>query len=216
MANLRDSVRQLFSGVYAIVDDVSHADYGLERLLRDIVLSSAISVVQLRLKKLDMAQCRDLAQFAASLKWQRTFILIVNDHEELLSVAGVDGLHVGQGDGDVAFMRERYPGHILGVSTHSLDEAVVAERAGADYIGCGAVCPTATKTGTIPLGLSGLKNIASAVRVPAVAIGGINESNIHLVQAAGASMAAVIGALTSEGCFAGARLESLWSASHAA
>jgi thiamine-phosphate pyrophosphorylase len=124
-------------------------------------------------------------------------LFIVNDRLDVALAADADGVHLGQDDLPADRARRLLPpGRILGVSTHTLEQARRAVAEGADYIGVGPVFATATKeTGYTPLGLDGLSAIAAAVPVPVVAIGGIGAADAGRVIRAGAMAAAVISAL---------------------
>ena len=112
-------------------------------------------------------------------------------------MSGADGVHLGQDDIPLEAARRVLGSEkIIGVSTHSMDEARKASNEGADYIGFGPVFRTATKSDAHAVqGLDGLKGISSTVEIPLVAIGGISEGNIRQVFEAGADAAAVISAI---------------------
>lgn len=123
--------------------------------------------------------------------------LIVNDRLDIALAAGADGVHIGQGDLPCAAVRRiAGPDLIVGVSVSSPDEAVQAERDGADYLGISPVFDTPTKTDTpLATGLDGLRRIRLAVRLPLVAIGGIHAGNAEAVMRAGADGVAVVSAI---------------------
>jgi len=125
--------------------------------------------------------------------------LLVNDRVDVALVAGADGAHVGQEDLPAREARRLLPRpRLLGVSAGSKEMARRAQKEGADYIGVGPVFQTATKPGAgDPLGLDLLAEIAAAVSIPVVAIGGINVDNVARVFEAGASGVAVISAVVS-------------------
>jgi thiamine-phosphate pyrophosphorylase len=107
-----------------------------------------------------------------------------------------DGVHLGQEDLPLRVARKLMGDKIVGISTHDLNQAVEAERDGADYIGFGPIFGTTTKqTGYSARGLSVLREVRSAVKIPIVAIGGITEENVAQVWDAGADAAAMIGDL---------------------
>jgi thiamine-phosphate diphosphorylase len=109
---------------------------------------------------------------------------------------GADGVHLGQHDLPIEAVRPiAGPGMIIGVSTNSAVEARAAEARGADYVAVGAIFSTASKGNTRPADLERLSQVKAAVRVPVVAIGGIDASNIRSVIEAGADAAAVISAV---------------------
>lgn len=123
--------------------------------------------------------------------------VIVNDRVDIALAAGADGVHVGQGDLPCeAVRRLAGPDRIVGVSVGTVEEAVAAERAGADYLGVSPVFATPTKADAPPAtGLDGLRRIRQAVRVPLVAIGGIHAGNAADVIRAGADGVAVVSAV---------------------
>jgi len=123
--------------------------------------------------------------------------LIINDDVEVALAVGAEGVHVGQQDMPIAEVRKLGPpSWIVGVSAESIDDAIRAEKDGADYIGVSPVFVTPTKTDTAPpLGLDGLRAIRGAVRVPLVGIGGIHLENVQDVIRAGADGVAVVSAI---------------------
>lgn len=118
--------------------------------------------------------------------------LIINDHADIAASVDAEGVHLGQQDLPVKEAR-KIIGHdrIIGVSTHSLSEALRAEAEGADYIGFGPVMPTGTKDAGAPKGTGMLDKIRSRVNIPVVAIGGINLENLDPVLSSGAHAVAV-------------------------
>ena len=124
--------------------------------------------------------------------------LIINDDVDLAIEIGADGVHLGQEDMSASEASAIFGG-IIGVSAHNVGEATKAKEDGADYIGCGAVFPTSTKDNTSALGLDGLKKITSEVSIPAVAIGGIDENNISMLEGSGISGVAVVSAIFAKG-----------------
>jgi thiamine-phosphate pyrophosphorylase len=120
----------------------------------------------------------------------------VNDHVDLALAAGADGVHVGPKDLPVAAVRRIVPRDmIVGASTNNPEEARKAEADGADYVSVGRLFETGSKEDTRPATTETLRAVKAAVSVPVCAIGGINESNIDEVIAAGADMVAVISAV---------------------
>jgi thiamine-phosphate pyrophosphorylase len=155
----------------------------------------------------DMIQLRDKAGDVRALLPQARAIqahcrahgaiFIVNDRLDLALAAGADGVHIGQDDLPAEAARHLLgPGKILGVSTHSREQAEAALAAGADYIGFGPMFATGTKeTGYTPRGLAGLQEVRAAVRLPILAIGGITLERAADVIIAGATAPAVISAI---------------------
>lgn len=123
-------------------------------------------------------------------------LFIVNDYADIAVAAGADGVHLGQDDMPLADAR-RITGSALaiGISTHSREQALIAERSGADYIGFGPIFKTATKDAGKTQGIEALAMVKQAVSIPVIAIGGITAGNVKIVLAAGAAGAAVISAI---------------------
>ncbi len=135
-------------------------------------------------------------------------LFIVNDHPDIAEAVDADGVHLGQDDLPIDQARKILgSGKIVGISTHSREQAAEAERAGADYIGFGPVFSTATKDAGEAKGISGLKAVKQTVGIPVIAIGGITQANIGEVFQAGADGAAVISAVLSAGDIAQAARE---------
>ena len=115
------------------------------------------------------------------------------------SEADVDGVHVGQSDMALAEARRLLgPEKIVGVSVHTVEEALAAERGGADYLGVGAMFATATKTDAEVLSFETLRAIGEAVQIPVVVIGGISLENLPRFAGSGADGAAVVSAIFSQ------------------
>jgi thiamine monophosphate synthase len=142
--------------------------------------------------------------------------LLVNDRLDIALLSGADGVHLGQDDIPVAearrmadlFFAKCAATHtanstlqqtgsrfIIGATAHNVEEALAAEAAGADYLGCGAVFATSTKKDTVPLGLEGLKAIRQSVHIPIAGIAGITPDNYRQVLEAGADGVAVVSAI---------------------
>lgn len=120
---------------------------------------------------------------------------VVNDHADIALAVGADGVHLGQDDLPLREARGIMGKRMIGISTHSVAEAVEAERDGADYIGFGPVFRTTTKDAGPPRGVELLGEIRRHVRIPVVAIGGITPSNVAVVRDAGADAIAVASAI---------------------
>ena len=194
------------SGIYAILDH----DGAAARL--DACLAAGVRLFQYRAKERAtletaralVARCREAGA-----------LLIVNDDLDLTLACGADGLHLGQEDAaaaDLAEVRRRLSGRLLGISTHDPEQARRSVALGADYVGAGSCFPTRSKERAVPIGIEGLREIVAASRVPVAAIGGIDASNVHRVRAAGAAMAAVIAAIAgaSDARLAAAQLVAAW------
>jgi thiamine-phosphate pyrophosphorylase len=121
----------------------------------------------------------------------------VNDRLDLAQAVDADGVHLGQDDLPARAARALLgPGKLLGVSTHSLEQAILAAEDGADYVGIGPIFTTATKsTGYAPVGVGTIRQLRSRIDLPLLAIGGVTLSNVKEVIRAGAAGAAVISAI---------------------
>ena len=186
-----------FTGKNLLLYAVGGAD-GKKSFFTDLesALKGGITCFQLREKHLSQAEFIDEARIVKRLCEKYSVPLIINDDVEVALSCGADGVHIGQDDGDVAEVKKIAGGRlIIGVSAHNVKEALAAEKAGADYLGCGAVFGSATKSNVHVLSLETLKNIASAVKTPVVAIGGINENNMMQLLGTGIDGVAVISAI---------------------
>lgn len=163
-----------------------------------------ITCVQLREKELStrefIAEARAVKALLAGL--ERHIPLIINDRLDVALAVEADGVHLGQNDMPISYAR-RIAGDtlIIGISVESVQDAVTAEAAGADYLGISPVFATPTKSDTAaPLGLTGVQAIRAAVSLPLVGIGGINQTNAAAVLQAGANGVAVVSAIVAASC----------------
>jgi thiamine-phosphate pyrophosphorylase len=157
-------------------------------------------VIQFRDKMLSVKERYDVGLQLAEICYEHKVIFIVNDMLDLALAVGADGVHLGQDDlpQDAAHELVSKFGakeFLIGRSTHSLEQALQAEQEGADYIGIGPVFATPTKPTYDPVGLDLVKAVASQVKTPHVAIGGIDLSNVQHVLEAGAKRVAVVRAV---------------------
>lgn len=153
-------------------------------------------MIQWRDKHRDKGDQLADARAVAALCREHDAAFIVNDHADLALGASADGVHLGQHDLPIEVVRP-IVGDIamIGVSTNNAEEARDAEARGATYVAVGAIFPTSSKETTRPASVDRLREVKAAVRIPVVAIGGINATNIAQVVAAGADAAAVISAV---------------------
>ncbi len=182
-------------GLYMIIDPAVAGERDVLHVAREAIAGGA-AIVQwrdkTREKRLQLADVRALANICRGAGVP----LIVNDDVDLALAAEADGVHVGQRDLPVAAVRRLVPdGWIVGASTNNADEARAAEADGADYVSVGDLFVTTSKDDTRPATLDTLREVRAAVRVPVCAIGGVGETNIAGVVAAGADMATVISAV---------------------
>jgi len=178
--------------LYAILDPAQTKDRAPESVLRNL-LEGGAAILQLRVKTMAPSDFFQLAQRARAETRTHGCKLIVNDRVDIALACHADGVHLGQEDLPLAVGRKLMAAKLVGISTHNLEQAQEAERNGADYIGFGPMFGTTTKdTGYAARGVDMLREIRAAVKLPIVAIGGINEQNVQQVWQAGAESAAII------------------------
>ncbi|MCB0322164.1 MAG: thiamine phosphate synthase [Bdellovibrionales bacterium] len=185
-----------FPPLYAIVNFETNKDSlgFLERLYR-----VGCALVQLRIKGATDAEIQRIAEEAVRIRDRlraegTAAYLVLNDFPEIAAQSGTDGVHLGQTDESPRQARQLLgPGALLGLSTHTIEQALQAPTAILDYVALGPVFRSPTKQGHAPeTGLELLSQVARAVPRPIVAIGGINHVNVSRVYAAGAVSVAVI------------------------
>ena len=159
-------------------------------------IDGGVSCVQLREKQLDESDFLAQARLIGKLCRARRVPFIINDNVEIAAQTGADGVHVGQEDLEAGRTRELLgPDKLIGVSAHSVEEALAAQAAGADYLGVGAAFATGTKTDAKPISRETIRAITAAVDIPVVAIGGISHDNILELKNCGLDGVAVVSAL---------------------
>lgn len=162
----------------------------------EAVLSNGATFLQIREKDLAMDSFEAEAAQLKELCGKYKVPFVVNDSVEIAMKIDADGVHVGQSDikgRDIRAMIGK--DRILGISAGTVEEAIAAENAGADYIGVGAVFGTSTKKNARNMTTERLKEISGAVSIPVVAIGGINAGNLHELRGSGADGVAVVSAI---------------------
>jgi thiamine-phosphate pyrophosphorylase len=162
----------------------------------DQVLAAGVGLVQLREKDLEDRRLYELAQEFRRRTEAVGALLIIDDRVDMALAAGADGVHLGQTDLPVAAARQIAPDLIVGASSHSLEEALAAQAAGAGYVNIGPIFPTATKPGAVALGVEAISEITPHLRIPWSTMGGINGANIAQVVSRGARHPAVMSAVT--------------------
>lgn len=160
-------------------------------------LDSGIRWIQYREKDESRAFIFKEAMRLRQLTLQYNATLIINDHADIAVAVDADGAHLGQEDLPLKEAKKIASEKIIGISTHSITEAITAEREGADYIGFGPVFMTKTKDAGPAKGLEMLREIKRNVSIPVVAIGGINAKNLSSVLEAGVDAVAVASGLIS-------------------
>jgi len=156
------------------------------------VISAGADIIQLRAKGSCDREVIELAENLKKLVRKTSTSFVLNDRADLAKIVEADGVHLGQTDLSVKDGRKILDtDKFIGISTHSLDQALAAQREGADYIGIGPIFATATKPNTSPLKPKIIAKIKPKIKLPFVAIGGITLDNLDQVLACGAKRIAV-------------------------
>jgi thiamine-phosphate pyrophosphorylase len=191
--------------LYVLLDGQSSEAALQERMAS--LLQAGVQLFQLRDKTLDDRQLLQRARVmretidADNREKDCPALMIMNDRPDLAVLASADGVHVGQDELRVADVRAVVgPQRLIGVSTHSMEQAQQAVLDGADYLGCGPTFPTATKEFTSYPGLDFLAEVSQAISLPAFAIGGIHRQQLPAVLKTGVSRIAVSGAIDQADC----------------
>ena len=181
--------------LYAVTD---RSWLGEKTLLQQVeeALRGGVTMLQLREKDLDEKSFLEEAAAVKALCARYQVPFLIDDNVPLALRCGADGVHVGQSDMEAEEVRRRIgPDKLLGVSAQTVGQAQKAEAAGADYLGVGAVFSTTTKLDADTVSLETLREICTAVKIPVVAIGGINEANLPELSGSGISGVAVVSAI---------------------
>ena len=181
--------------LYAVTD---RAWVGKQNLYEQVesALKGGASCVQLREKELDEEEFLKEAMELSALCRKYGVPFFINDNVEIAIKCHADGIHVGQEDMEAAQVRKKVGADMMiGVSVHSVEEALEAVRNGADCLGVGAMFSTSTKTDVDVLTKETLRDICAAVEIPVVAIGGINKSNISQLSGTGVDGVALVSAI---------------------
>ena len=178
--------------LYAILDPEQTQGRSPDMVVHQL-LEGGVKMIQLRAKAMSSRDFLELARIARELTTPFDCKLIVNDRVDIALASAADGVHLGQEDLPLQIGRNLLGDKIIGISTHTVDQAKEAEENGADYIGFGPMFGTNTKdTGYGARGLEMLAQLREVVALPIVAIGGITEATIDDVWHAGADAAAMI------------------------
>ena len=195
--NIARSIR-----LYVIPDRKIGAPKNLVEQTRELLAGGA-TAIQLRDKELSGRKLLETATEMARLCKEAGALFIVNDRLDIAILSGAHGLHIGQSDIPLAEAKKLSPpSFIIGVSAQTIEEARLAEEQGADYLGIGAVFPTSTKEADA-LGLTGTARVASATRLPSVAIGGISLENAAEIMKTGVTGLSLISAIVGNSDIAG-------------
>lgn len=159
-------------------------------------IDGGATFIQLREKELDEERFEQEAREIGALCRERHIPFVLDDNVMLAKKVGADGVHVGQSDMEAGNVRALIgPDRILGVSAQTVEQAIRAEQAGADYLGVGAVFPTGSKDDATEVSYDTVKAIVEAVSIPVIAIGGITKDNVGELSGTGIAGVAVISAI---------------------
>ena len=159
-------------------------------------LKGGVTFLQLREKDLNTENLLQEAEEMKKLCAAYRVPFVINDNVEIARTVGADGVHVGQDDMPAWKVREILgEDKIIGVSAQTVEQAILAEKHGADYLGVGAVFPTTSKDDAAEVSYDTLKAICEAVSIPVVAIGGITQGNVVKLAGSGIDGVAVISAI---------------------
>jgi len=168
-----------------------------EEVIEEAIAGGA-DVIQLWDKGRTTRELLQEAQKLREITREKGVPLIINDRVDLALAADADGVHLGQDDLPLEWGRKMLgDDKIIGISTQTVEQAIQAEKDGADYVAVSAIFSTPTKPDATPLGLESITDIKRNVSIPVVAIGGIKAENVVQVGAAGADCIAVISAVVS-------------------
>lgn len=194
MSFCKEKVREGMK-LYAVTDRSWLGEDTLPSAVEKALMGGA-TFVQLREKGMDTASMAEEGREIAALCRQYGVPFVVNDDVLAAKMCGADGVHVGQSDMEALKVRELLgEDAIIGVSAGTVEEALLAQKMGADYIGVGTVFNTSTKKDAEAVALDTLREICNAVDIPVVAIGGINENNILRLSGSGIDGVAVVSAI---------------------
>jgi len=181
--------------LYAVTDRSWLGEQTLAMRVEETLIGGT-TFVQLREKNLDYALFLEEAKEMKALCGKYHVPFVINDNVEIAIESDADGVHIGQSDKKISDVRAALgEDKIIGVSAQTVEQAILAQQEGADYLGVGAVFSTSTKIDADSVSFQTLKSICEAVNIPVIAIGGINENNILELSGTGIDGVAIISAL---------------------
>lgn len=181
--------------LYAVTDSAWLNGRTLPACVKE-ALAGGATFIQLREKTFSTEELIEAGRPLRALCAQARVPFVIDDDVAAARLLDADGVHVGQSDESCAAARaELGAGKIVGVSAQTVEQALAAEAAGADYLGVGAVFGTPTKPDAAEVSLDELRAICAAVSIPVVAIGGLNERTVSVLAQTGAAGAAVVSAI---------------------
>lgn len=186
------------SCLYAIIDRQACGVRPLTNIARECV-SAGVRIIQLRDKTDDINSFYKNALLIRRITEDKA-LFIINDRADIARLTCADGLHIGRNDLPMKAARKILGPHkIIGKSCHTLAQALLAQKEGADYISIGPIFKTPTKPTYLPVGLKLLQEASRRIRIPIVAIGGINKDNIQLIKETNVKIIAVVRAICKAG-----------------
>lgn len=182
--------------LYVITGEKFHPGRNYVEVMEEAIRGGA-DCIQLREKNKTKKELLEMARRLRELTDRYAVPFIVNDHVDIALAVNADGVHLGQDDLPLEEARRILgPDKMIGISTHKLEEALAAERNGADYIGVGPVFPTDTKEDVVdPVGIQYVDEVVRNISIPFVAIGGIKLHNVDEVLQAGAQRICIVSAV---------------------
>ncbi|MBL4933787.1 thiamine phosphate synthase [Clostridium paridis] len=178
--------------LYLVTDRDMLKNRNIVEAVEEAILGG-VTLVQVREKDISTSEFYKVASEIKEITSKNNVPIIINDRIDIALAIDADGVHVGQSDMPASIARKLIgPDKILGVSTATIDEAIKAEKEGADYLGVGAVFSTTTKDDARNVSLELLKEIKETVNIPIVAIGGINSKNVDKLKESNVDGVAVI------------------------
>lgn len=181
--------------LYAVTDRSWLGDESLYSQVEKAIKGGA-TFIQLREKQLDIENFKQEAIKIKSICNKYDVPFVINDNVDIALEIDADGVHVGQSDMEAGSVRKKLGADkIIGVSASNVEQALLAEKNGADYLGVGAVFPTSSKDDAAEVSKSMLKDICNAVHIPVIAIGGITRDNVMELRGSGIVGVAVISAI---------------------
>ena len=168
--------------LYLVTDSTGKSDEEFLKALEEAI-EGGVTFVQIREKNKTTAEYINLVSKALEVTRKHGVPLIVDDRVDVVLATGADGVHVGREDMPVETARKILGKEkIVGATTKTVEQALAAYKAGADYLGVGAIYPTTTKVKTVLTSTDILNDICNAVPIPANAIGGLNKDNLGVLK----------------------------------
>lgn len=184
--------------LYLVTDRSWVGEMSLESQIEEAI-KGGVTIVQLREKNIDEKEFFKLASNVKLITDKYNVKLIINDNVEVAKEIDADGVHLGQGDMDILEARRILGDEkIIGISTKTMEQALDAEKKGADYLGVGAIFSTSTKLDAKSIDSEVFKNIYETIKIPIVAIGGISLENISLLRNTKISGVAVVSGILAQ------------------